>query len=119
MKDREKDLDIGVLSKLKAIIDQQNNALSQIDQFVSQLHFLQKTLWDLGLHRFSILSKALKDISASMGKRFRQLTESSDCYLSYPRDVVSLFAEGIMVMSRSGETRWKEVGVSYLIFNYL
>ena len=121
MKNREKDMDLELLNKLKTIISDQVDLWSQIDQFVVQLHLLQKSLWGLGLDRFSILSKTLKHISSSMGKRYRQLTESSDCYLSYPHDVVSLFAEGIMVMSRSGDTHWKEVVklIAYFFFvNY-
>ena len=106
---KESRLDMNVLhqvSALRSVAREMEADVATKQQLMQSAH---QEAMQTAVRRYLKVSHALTHINNSIGSYYEKLIDCGECYLSYPSDSTSLFAEGVMIIARSGDRPWVEV----------
>ena len=98
-----------ILTKHRSLIARHNNLSRTIRDLHQQTITYQREASNLRNNRFTMLCTHLSAIDTCLAEIYRRVVPGADCYMSYARNPISLFEEGITLMAQHGRSAWREV----------
>lgn len=102
-------LDMTVLEESKSVSKNICDVMESIDCIRYEIQRLHEDILIVTGNRYKLITFALDDINKSIGTFYENLIEGGECYLSYPGDSTSLFAEGIQFIARYEDRCWTDI----------